>query len=285
MALSGMEGGLKEEGCAGSGMEFGGGNSAAPVVETAAEATPTLLPRFFFITFLVAPTGGADQDTPEPTGRPGLEMESRSPGAGAVGCVFSEIRDGGCSIVGEATSLGGGAGTAGVDALERNEKPLMSGGLLAASISSGGCSITGGGTGAPALDRNEKPLIPPAEEEGAAASFSCTTGRLPASLPALSLCSLPAMLPMKLNDDPAVEVVDAASPLLEDSIGAAAAVGCAGAVGDGIEEKKENPLLGGAAVGSGADAAAGSFAEEVVSPAKMEGGGAAVVAAAEVVSS
>mmetsp|Transcript_19641 Transcript_19641/g.42660 ORF Transcript_19641/g.42660 Transcript_19641/m.42660 type:complete len:291 (-) Transcript_19641:367-1239(-) len=230
--------------CAGSGMELGSGMEVGCAGAAAELPTPTRLPRFFFTTFLevtpgvpIMPMGGADQDTPEPVGSVALDVDIRSTGAGdaemasvgaaAVGCnVVSDMREGGCSIVGELISKGGGS----------------------------------------AAPRKENPLMPP--------SFSCTTARpsplisficSPLSLlTALLPTALPVMPAMKLKDDPAVDVVDAASALFVDSVEAS---GVAAAGAGAAHDRNENPLLGGAA-GSGAF---GPVEDDVDNPANMDG--------------
>mmetsp|Transcript_26295 Transcript_26295/g.56712 ORF Transcript_26295/g.56712 Transcript_26295/m.56712 type:complete len:492 (-) Transcript_26295:130-1605(-) len=287
-SLPGTEGGWNRDD-GGSETEFGPGRSVPAVVET--EPTPTRLPRFFFTTFFDAPTGGADHDTPDPAGRPGLEVENRSAGAFTDGADVdvdvvtvsslapSEINEVGWSIIAGlvAASEGGGAGAA-VEV----------------------CATE---------DRKENPLEPPAPEPALALTggaticcFSCTATRFVASPVPFAVSSLPVMLPMKLNDDPAVEVVDATSPLLDNSVASAVgagtgadgaerkenplstegavgseedsetAMGGCGAAGDAAD-RKENPLPEGAATAAGSDAvAAVSFAEDaVVNPANMDG--------------
>ncbi|KAL9187871.1 hypothetical protein ACHAXT_006249 [Thalassiosira profunda] len=134
-------------------------------------------------------------------------------------------------------------------------------GVVASGTSDGGCTdgvetvSAGVGRGADAPDRKENPLP-------AALSFSCTASNGASELSfAGSSCSVPPAIPFtKLNDDPAVDVVDAASTF---SIVGSAAAGAG-------EERKENPLPG---ADDSLFEAAGSllFSVAVVNPANIDG--------------
>mmetsp|Transcript_42375 Transcript_42375/g.88956 ORF Transcript_42375/g.88956 Transcript_42375/m.88956 type:complete len:446 (+) Transcript_42375:260-1597(+) len=225
----------------GSGMGFmawllGGGSSddGAP-----AAPTPTRLPRFFFTTFL-APMEGADHETPDPAGRDLWVTERRSEGAGAgvvvavlvaavavVAAAGSEINDGGSVVLAgnDASAVVVGAG------VERKENPLPIPAALPPPSSFSG-------TAPRLLPLPPLPLLPAAAVAVTASPFSLD------SLLSALLAVLDIMEFIKLNDDPAVEVADAASTSLAvDSAEVVAAIAACGAAGVEGAERKENPLL------------------------------------------